>query len=225
MQAFDGNAVSGVLPLITGTYMAKPVDSSAHYSESAAGFVLTEGMITGFTTVGTQTEAPTFTGTKMNCAVVSTSLRLSSGVLFDSATGDFDDADGNFDAFGGQETSATYTFGPLDLTTVATRRLEADIELAVFNNGDTFDEHQGNFDDADGTFDGDDEAINGGRVVLYARLTDDAPSGTPAWGDWFPFLVSDVTCRAVEFRLNMDVDTPADNIAVSTLTVHAKEAA
>ncbi|MCC7003539.1 MAG: hypothetical protein IT357_15385, partial [Gemmatimonadaceae bacterium] len=218
MKSFDGNAVTGPLPLVTGTYMAKAVDSAdpvEHYSEGAVSFVLTEGMVTGFTTVDTLTEAPTFSGTKVNCAVVSSTLRLSSGVLFDSASGNFDDAAGNFDAFGGQETSGTYTFGPLDLATVAVRRFEADIAMTGFDNGEYFDAAQGNFDAADGLFDGDDAAINDALVVLHARLTDDDPGGSPTWGEWFQFHVADLNCRAAQFRLDLSVSTPAHNVAIS----------
>src|SRR5262249_24605254 len=151
------------------------------YSGEAAVFVATEGMVTGFTTLHTLTEAPTFSGTKVSCAVVSSELRLSSGILFDSASGNFDDATGDFDAFGGQEISGTYTFGPMDFGSVLTLRVEADIAFDAFDNADVFDAHQGDFDDADGLFDGDETAINDAMVRLYARLTDDDPAGTPTW--------------------------------------------
>lgn len=225
LKQFDGNAVVGVLPLVTGTYMAKAIDSTGHYSENAVSFVLTEGMITGFTTVGTQTEAPGFTGTKLNCAVAAAKLSLSSGELFDAHTGNFDSQAGLFDAYGGQATTGSYTFGPLDLSTVAVRRFEADIAVGAVDNGDFFDEQQGDFDDQDGLFEGNVVAINDANAVLYARLTNDTPIGspTPTWGPWIPFHVADFNCRAAEFRLDLSVDTPAHNIQISTLTVHAKE--
>lgn len=225
MNSFDGGAVSGVLPLVTGTYLAKAVDSSGKYSEDAAGFLMTEGMVTGWTTLHTLTEAPTFAGTKVNCTVVSGELRLSSGFLFDAAPGTFDAESGLFDAFGGQEISGTYTFGNFDFGSVKTLRVEADIQFDSFDNADTFDERQGLFDDGDGLFDGQDLAINDAWIELYARQTDTDPAGSPVWGEWYPLHVNDVTARGVQFQLRMNVSTPAHNVGVGTLTVHAKEPA
>lgn len=221
LKSFDGNSVSGVVPLVTGTYMAKAIDSTGNYSGSAATFVVTEGMVTGFTTVGTQTEAPTFGGTKVNCTVAGSTLRLSGGTLWDSLSGNVDTFP-DIDSAGGQATAGTYTFGPLDLTTVAVRRFEADIAMSAFDNSDNWDARLGLIDDWDGLVDGGNVAINDASVVLNARLTDDNPAGSPTWSVYRPFHVADFNCRAAQFRLDLAVDTPAHNLQVSTLTIHAK---
>ncbi len=220
MQRFDGLSTSGLVSLVTGTYMAKAVDSSGRWSSTEATFVATEGMVSGYSTVDTVTEDPTFSGTKSNVAVISSKLQLVSGDLFDSGSGNFDDGVGLFDSGGMQQTSGTYTFGPMDMTTVSTRRFEAHISAQAVDNSSLFDDGQGLFDDGDGLFDGDE--INDAVLSLYARTTDDDPAGSPTWSAWAQFHVADFTCRGVQFRLDFAVDSPAHNIEVSELAVVCK---
>lgn len=112
LEEFPGGGVQGLVPLITGTYMAKAKDSIDNYSTSIASFVATERMVTGFTTVATSTQAPSFTGTKTNVSVVGPVLNLTDPTV--SLTGE--------DLFS----------AALDMGTVATRRFEVDIEAISY---------------------------------------------------------------------------------------------
>ena len=219
LEEFSGDAVTGLLPLITGTYMVKAKDSTGTYSNTAATFVATEGLVTGFTTVASSVQDPTFGGTKTNTAVVSSALQLTSAILFDSAAGLFDSAAGLFDSFG-QSTSGSYDFTTyLDMTTVATRRVEADIKALSFDGGALIDDRTepiDTWDDFDGT------VVNDCDATLYYSVTNDNPAGSPVWGPWTPFFVADVTSRAIRFRLDLTTADAAHNIAVSTLRVDVK---
>jgi len=202
VQEFSGATVSGMVPLITGTYLAKARDSSGNDQLGTASFVMTEGMVTGYTTVATSTQHSSFTGSKTNLTVTSSKLELTVTGITAAATG-------------------TYLFDTyLDCTTVKTRRFEADIEAQSYATDDYFDSTTEFFDEG-GLFDG--EVIGDCGVALYVATTDDNPAGSPTWGPWVPFLVGEFTCRAAKFKLEFTRGLPTHNIRVSTLRVHIKE--
>jgi hypothetical protein len=198
-EEFAGNAVSGTLPLVSGTYMAKWFDGMS-YSNSVASAQVTEGMINGLTLLATSTQAAGFTGSKTNITVDGGL----GGIRLTTVAG-----------------TGTYLFdATMDLTTVATRRLEADIVALSYALGTLFDDHTGLFDDG-GDFDGLTN-INECDATLYARTTDTDPAGSPVWTAWVPFFVADFTCRALQFKLVLDSTSDGHNILITTLTVHAK---
>jgi predicted phage tail protein len=219
VEEFNGDAINGPLPLITGTYLAKALDSSGNWSVNAVSFVATEGMITGFTTVGTSTQAPTFSGTKTSTAVVSSALQLDGATPVDSNL-TLIDTWSALDTLGGAALAGSYAFAAyMDLTTVATRRFEADITARSFDTGDVFDSRLALIDDWDAV---DGTVINDCDVTLYAATTNDDPAGSPTWSDWTPFFVSDFTSRAMKFKLDLVSGQNTHNISISQLTVHAK---
>lgn len=220
-EFFTGDQVHGLVPLRTGTYMAKAQDSTGHYSDTAVSFVATEGMVTGFTTVGTLTENAAYTGAKTNVALVGAGIQIDTTTLFDSGSGSFDSAGGYFDSYGGISATGSYAFSTyLDLTTVATRRFDSSIAVAAFDTGDLFDIRLGDFDDGTGLFDG--TLVDDTDATLYIATTDDNPAGSPTWAAWAPFFVGDFTCRAAKFKLDMQTATSTHNLSVTALTVSAK---
>lgn len=200
LETFPGGAIQGIVPLVTGTYMAKAIDSTGNYSTSMTSFVATEGMVTGFTTVATSTQASGFTGTKTNVSLAGTVLRLTDPTVNLTGTYEFD--------------------APVDMTTVKTRRLEADITALSYVATDLID----SMGDVDSWTSIDGDSVDGCDVTLYVAVTNDDPAGSPTWGGWMPFHVADVTCRAAKFKLDFVSDSEANNIDVSVLTVHVKEA-
>lgn len=219
VEEFNGDAVNGQVPLMTGTYMAKALDSSGNYSTNAVSFVATEGMVTGWTTVATSTQQTAFAGAKTNVAVVGGALQLDSVSTIDSM-GTLIDAWGFIDALGGIQASGSYAFASyVDLTTVATRRFEADIAATSFDAADLIDSKTDLIDDW-GPIDGG--TINDCDVTLYAATTNDDPAGSPTWSPWMPFFVADFTCRAAKFKLDLASGSVTHNIAVSTLAVDIK---
>lgn len=61
-------------------------------------------------------------------------------------------------------------------------------------------------------------------MTVYAAVTDDDPAGTPVWSPWTPFMVADFNCRGAKFKISLNSDDATNNIDVSELTIHVKEA-
>lgn len=205
LPGFPGDTIKGgSMPLKTGTYLLKFQDSSGNYSTTAASFVATEGMVTGFSTVVTITEDAAFTGSKTQVVLSGSQIQLdtSGGSIF--ATGSY--------AFAG-------TSG--DLVTVVSRRFEATIKASSFDIGSNIDSILANIDDWDSI---DGGAVNDCNVQLMIRVTNDDPAGSPTWGPWTPFHVGDFSCRAAQFRLDFTSGNPNHNIAVTQLRVAIKVA-
>jgi hypothetical protein len=220
IKEFHGNQVTGIGPLMTGTYMIKALDSSGNYSANAASFEATEGMVTGFTTVSTLTEHPDFTGSRTNINLFGSGIILGSTTLIDDMTTMIDDWT-YIDEIGTISADGSYGFHQvMDLTTVATRRFESHIKALSYDIGDTIDQRLTNIDTWD-DFDG--AVVNDCNAILYARTTNDNPAGSPVnWSAWTQFRVADFTCRAVEFKLDLATGNSSHNILVSELSVTAK---
>ena len=217
LEEFPGAAVQGLLPLVTGTYMAKFRDSSGNYSDTAATFVATEGLVTGLSTLTTITESTGFAGTKSDVEVDGLTLVLSAAGDVD-AEPDFD-AISDLDTLGGLVSTGTYTFNTAyDGVTVATRRYEADIAVTSTDTAADVDD----WSDWDAVADIDAAQVNDTDATLYIRITDDNPAGSPTWSAWTPFHVADFTCRAAQFKLELSSGNPSHQIAVSTLAVAIK---
>lgn len=218
VQEFNGDAVSGSLPLMTGTYMAKAKDSSGNWSTTAVSFVATEGMVTGFSIAASSVQHAAFAGAKSNTAVLGGALRLA-GLATISSMATPVSTWGKISSLGGIRSSGSYSFdAALDLTTVATRRFEADIQALSFNTGDTIGKR--GLVSEWGSVTG--AAVNDCDATLNISTTNDDPAGSPAWGPWTPFFVGDFTCRAARFRLDLASGQPTNNISVSALRVDAK---
>lgn len=216
LEEFNGDAVSGTLPLMQGTYMAKFRDSTGNYSNAATLFVATEGLVTGFTTVGTITFNPTFAGTYTDVGVVDSRLQLVSQELFDSSEliDSSSDIDGGDISPTGQADFTSY----LDIGTNAIRRMQATITAISFDVADFIDGD----DDIDSTEDIDGSVINDCDATLYIATTPDNPAGSPTWSAWQPFFVGDFGGRAYKFRLGLSSGSPSHTIGVSALSVTAK---
>ena len=217
LEVFPGAAVNGVVPLVTGTYMAKFEDSSGKYSAAASNFVATEGMVTGLSTLATITESTGFAGSKTNVEVDGVTLKLSNSGNIDLEP-DFD-AIPNIDELGDIYSTGTYLFNTVyDGTTKAVRRFEADIAVTATDEANSVDD----WPDFDAVANVDGATVNDCDVTLYAAITDDNPAGSPTWGPWTQFHVADFNCRAAKFKLEFTSGTPTHNIAVSTLAVAVK---
>lgn len=217
LQDFNGDAVNGLVPLMQGTYMAKAVDSTGNYSTNAVSFVATEGLVTGFTTVGSSVQHSAFSGAKTNVALVGSGIQLLGAGTIDSA-GMFDTL-GGLDALGGILPEGTYEFNTyLDLSTVATRRFQSTLTAASFAAGSLLDEITTLVDDWSPI---DGNTINSCDVTLYAATTNDDPAGSPTWSAWAPFFVADFTCRAAKFKVVLTSSNTQHNIRVSALKVDA----
>lgn len=213
VRDFNGDATSGPLPMLTGTYFAKARDSTGHWSAAAASFVLTAGNLTALPDSLTLTEHTAFAGTKTGVVAVDSVLKLEGGSLIDSLTDLIDDW-GYIDNIGGVVPAGTYDFSTaMDFGSVVTRRITPTIQALAYDTGDRVDS-RGPVDDWD-SVDGD--VINDVTAQLQAATSADGVS----YGSWFPLLSGDVTCRAVKFRLALASAAPTHNIQISHLYVTA----
>lgn len=219
-EHFPGDSVSFFVPLLGGTYLAKAQDSSGNVSANAVSFTLTEAHLTGFTTLGTATEQPTFAGAKSNVAAVDGGIQLVGATLWDDLPA-IDTVD-MIDSAGGIVPSGSYTFANrIDLGSVLTVRLFPNVKSLAFDTADLWDSRTDPIDDW-GPVDGG--VIEDAEVALEVRMTNDNPAGAPTWGPWHRLPgQADYTARAFEFRTQHTSGSATHNRTVTELSVAAKQ--
>ena len=210
-------ATSISVPARQGTFLLKSVDKLGNFSSNETAIISNVSSVINFNAVATQNEHPDFTGTKTNVIETDNTLRLDSSELFDSASGDFDDADGLFDS--GVTSADLYASGSyefanvIDIGGVYTSRVTASITQTSDNLDDTFDERTGNFDDQSSNFDGDTPANCDAHIEV--ATSDDNVTYTA----FRNFVIGDYTCRYFKFRLIMTSADLSSTPVVSALTV------
>jgi len=178
-------ASSVTLPARSGTYMIRSYDKGQIASEAVASVVVTEGQLPSFTNTLTQTEDPTFSGTKTGCSVNGSDYLE----ITDPSVG---------------PSEATYDFSTyIDTTTV--HRVKARVDAAILRineAGDTFEDLTGNFDNLTGLFDdlSGEQNFADTNVEFFISTTDDDPAGTPTWSAYQRFRVGYFSGRAFRFR-------------------------
>lgn len=216
----SGKDTHAIAPLLSGTYLIKARDSQGNVSDSATTIVTNSPTLIKMNVVETLTENPTFTGTKTDMNVSSSNLSFDSVSLFDSLSGNFDDAVGSFDGGGGTGfvTSSEYEFSDyIDTGVISTSRIYLSIKFTIDEPGNYFDDYQGLFDSASGKFDGgDNDPI---RVTPYISTTDDDPSGSPTWSSYRKFFTGDYNARAFKFKIVCESEKSNFNILISELSV------
>lgn len=214
LKTFDGSAVTGIVPLATGTYYAKFIDSTGHYSDTAASFVATEALVTGWTTTATSTQHTAFAGTKTNTVALGGILKLDSATNIDAMTANIDTWE-HIDNIGGVSLSGEYAFdATLDLTTKAARRFHAAVKSLAYDTGDTID-HRTNVDLWPSVVGA---VINDCNIAVLASVSDD----NITFGPWTPFMVADFNCRYAKFKAQLSSGLNTHNIQVSELSVTVK---
>jgi hypothetical protein len=219
-----GNAVAGsetvaVLPLKTGTYLAKAVDSSGIKSETAAMVSTRAARILAFSNVDSVAEQPNFAGTHDGCGVSASKLHLGGVTLVDS----FADVDAiaSWDVEGGVAASGTYGFAAgIDLGSVQRARLETTVSAIIVNTLDLIDDRTTLVDTWD-DFDGNDSGAADAEV--WARETDDDPNGSPVWSAWQRLDSAEYEARAFQFQARLVSDDGTHNIEISQLSIAADQ--
>jgi len=201
----------------TGSYLLKAFDKNGNASPNEAIISTNILEIGNFNAVLTQTESPTFSGTKTNVYVDSGSLRLDSTEIFDSAVGNFDSATAFFDAgvttFDLSPTGSYLFASPIDIGGSYTVRVTASLTQSVDNIDNLFDSASGNFDDGASNFDGDSPANCNAHLEI--ALSPDNVTYT----SFRNFVVGDYTSRYFKFRLVMTSSDLASTPVVSALSV------
>jgi hypothetical protein len=204
--ARPGNSVT--VPPRSGTYLIKAYDKSGNQSVNAATVVVRAVDLDVFTNTQTQTEHPSFSGTKTGCTVDgSNRLRITDPSSAPS--------------------TATYEFSNyIDTGSVRIVRCLMEMTVLRINDAptDTFDTLTGLFDSLPGNFDD----LTGGssfadiNVVQLVATTDDDPAGSPTWSDFKRFKAGDFSGRA--FRFRVELQSTSNNItpALSALTAKVR---
>lgn len=219
-------AVSVTVPAKTGTYFIRSVDKLGNASEDISSFVVAINVdfLENLNVVQTLTENPAFTGNKTGVVKVDDYLTLNTTNLFDSTSGDFDVQEGLFDG-GGEEgqvvSSGTYQFSDyVDLGVKYLSRVRVNVESLLLDYADTFDLATGNFDSRDGFFDGDPSKFDLTSVKSQVSYTNDDPTGSPTWSAWQDIVVSDISARAIRFRVILK--TKSDKLAPAITSLVAR---
>jgi len=214
-------ANSAVVEAMTGTYFIKAVDKLGNASLNATSKVAIIDDIKNLNAVATTTQHPSFTGNKVNTAVVDNKLQLDTSINFEDVTGNFDDAKGLFDGGGGNiAASGTYEFDNyVDLGAVYTSRVTHEVNVVRVDYVNLFDDVLGDFDDRTGNFDGDVQAFDDTNVELLVATTEDDPSGSPTYTDFRKFNVGDYKARAFKFKVNMTTTDAEATHQITSLSV------
>ena len=188
----------------SGTYMIRPYDKGGVSSSGYASVVVLPEVLEPFTTTLTQTENPTFSGTKSGCNVnVSNYLEITDPSVAPS--------------------EATYTFSDY-IDTGTSRRIKARVDASVIRInelGNTFDDLPGLFNDLTGLFDdlSGDQDFADTNLEFYISTTEDDPSGTPTWTPYVKFRVGNYYGRA--FRFQVVLKSSADNVTPNITSLSA----
>jgi hypothetical protein len=210
-------ATSITVPARVGSYLIKAIDKNGNYSSNETIIATNVSAIGNYNAVASQTESPTFSGTKNNTIVSDGTLRLDSSELFDSAIGNFDSATSFFDS--GVTAYDLYSEGnyvfanPIDIGAVHTSRVTASITQTSDNLDDLFDSRTGNFDDSGSNFDGDTPANCNAHLEI--ALSNDNITYT----DFRNFVVGDYTARYYKFRVFLRSFDLSSTPVISALSV------
>lgn len=201
-------ATSVAYPAISGTFFIEPYDKSGNEG-TVASVVVLPSELPELGTSQTDTENPTFAGTKTNVAVATgpspDELRLSS--------------------FASAPSTGTYEFtGYLDTGTTRTVRVSTNLSSTrhhanasgglvnwddIPNNWDTW---PNNWDD----WSDEDQPYGDFSTTAYVATTTDDPAGSPTWGSWV-VAAGELTGRAFKFKAELDSTNNNVSPSVSVL--------
>lgn len=179
---------SFTVPAKPGTYMIRAFDKTGNASGEYTSVVVPSVALEVFANTLTQTEDPTFSGTKTGCSVSSNKLIIT-------------------DVTGTPPFTATYDFSNY-IDTGAVRRFRSRIDVANTrqdNSAGLWDDLPGLFDSLPGNFDDFTGAAQFAdtNVITYISTTDDDPAGTPTWTPYQKFRAGDYYARAARFRVEL----------------------
>ncbi len=209
---------SVTVPARQGTYLIKAVDKLGNFSSNATAVISNVTSPLNFNSVATQSEHPTFAGTKTNVVLLDDALELDSSELFDSASGLFDAETVRFFDSGASNadfvSSGNYEFANvIDIGAKHTARITASLTQSSDNPDDLFDNRSGNFDDASSNFDGDTPANCNAHLEI--ATSDDNTTYTEFRG----FVIGEYEARYFKFRVVLISRDNASTPVVSQVTV------
>lgn len=216
--SIPGAATTATLPLLSGTYMAKWVDSSGNESANAVSVTTTAPDILAMNVVQNLVEHPGWTGTKSGVVydAVLGGIKLDSLATIDGMAGTVDTW-GLIDSLGGIASTGEYTSATtIDLGSVVTSRLTASMLSQGYDADDRIDARTDPIDtwlSVDGT------NVSDVLVALYVRTTSDDPAGAPSWSAWQPFFVGDWTARGFQFKAVLQSGSATHNVVLKEMAL------
>ncbi len=218
-QAAQANGLFASLPLKTGTYLARTVDSIGLLGGIASVSTKQASVLT-FANVASLDEDPGFTGTHAGTVSTDGLLKLAGLGLFDDIP-DLDLMTVNIDEFGGVAQSGTYDFNlGFDLGSVKKVRLTTRLASLIVDTTDSIDARL-DFVDSWEDWDGTPQAE--GDAVVFVRTTDDDPSGSPVFTTFERLESGEFEARGFDFKIDLSISNSVFNIHVSDLGVDTEE--
>ena len=231
-EEIAGSATEAYADLKQGTYLAKFVDSGGRRSIDAALIEFTKPDLDNVVNINTQTEDPSFAGTKTNLEVDtdtnelvltgdgSESASLGLIILEDGSSSLLLEAGDNIVQQGNDSlnTSGTYLFAnnPITLSDIYSVSLESKLKVRGFFPFTKFIDEEADFDAID-DFDGD--APQSSDVQLYIRTTQDDPNGSPTWTSWRKFNNAEFKARAYELKAEYASESSTAQLGIQELEV------
>jgi len=197
-------ATSVAYPAISGTFFIEPYDKSGN-AGNVASVVVLPSELPELGTSQTDTENPSFAGSKTNVAVATgpdpDELRLSS---FASAP-----STGTYEFTGYLDTGSTRTVRVS--TNLSSTRHHANASGGLVNWDDipnNWNTWPNNWDD----WSDEDQPYGDFSTTIYVAATNDDPAGSPTWGSWV-VAAGELTGRAFKFKA--ELDSTSNNVSPS----------
>lgn len=216
--AVPGMVTQTTLPLLPGTYLAKPVDSTGHAAASAVSIITDAPSVMSFTRDQTLTVHSAFLGDKTNVIYDASlgGLKLDSGTLIDDMTDPIDSWP-SIDSSGGIAATGEFIASTaVDLGAVYTARFTPLLKAEGYDTGDLWDSRIDPIDSW-GSIDGD--VVDDANVRLNIRTTPDDPAGAPVWSGWNPLQMGDYTARGYQFRVVFTSLNATHNVLLRELSI------
>ena len=198
---------SASLPARVGTYAIKSIDLDGFESDNPPTYATISAIENQFNVIENICESPDWLGTKDDTSVDVYGVKFPAGSLTLSGSELVSDwslisnlssivaGDGGF-----VETGYYYFDNSIDLGDVYTSYVVADVEAVGTDVSNLVSSWVlvSSLDSITGT-----DSSEWG-VTFEIRTTDDDPNGTPTWSSWRRLTASDVTARAIEFRIKLE---------------------
>jgi hypothetical protein len=201
-------ATSVAYPAMSGTFFIEPYDKSGNEG-TVASVVVLPSELPELGTSQTDTENPSFAGSKTNVAVATgpdpDELRLSSFATAPST--------GTYEFTGYLDTGSTRTVRVS--TNLSSTRHHANASGGLVNWDDipnNWDTWPNNWDD----WSDEDQPYGDFSTTIYVAATNDDPAGSPTWGSWV-VAAGELTGRAFKFKAELDSTNNNVSPSVSVL--------
>lgn len=195
----SGQSTSVNLPLLTGTYFAKFVDSAGNQSINAALVVVDKiANIIPMNLVYKFYQNPDFIGAKINIVLVNNNLQfgVTGGKLYQNGSYEFD-----YD---------------IDIRWVQTARVIVNMTANAINGADFIASRTEKIS----TWESIGNPPANIVVETFISTTDDDPLvGNPTWSPWRQFTIADYTARAFKFKLEASSENLNHQIQISEVSV------